>query len=428
MSWPVILANLTIPMVGTVDTAVMGRMPDASHIGAVALGATAFTAMYWMFGFLRMSTTGLLAQAYGAGKTNESVSIACRALCVAITLGLSLVALQAPLRWLAFEVIFAGSSEVESLATGYFDIRIFSAPATLIYTVAMGVLFGLQQMRATLVLGIALNISNLLLDLLFVVGFDWGVRGVALGTLISEWGAAFAGIALAVGALRKTGHAVHWPKPLWPGNSAHALFSVSSDLIVRTFFVQAPFLMYTALGASLGNVLLAANAILLQLFFIAIYAMDGFAHTVESLSGHAYGRADAHRFQQAAAYTTLWAGILAITFSLMFGLAGSSLVSMLTNLPEVQLTAQQYLPWLVAAPLLSVWAFQLDGIFIGITKTKLLRNAMFFSFGLFLAALGLAFPSWGNHGLWLAMMVFMVARGVLLARHYPRVLKTFPSV
>ena len=427
MSWPVILANLTIPMVGTVDTAVMGRMPDASHIGAVALGATAFTAMYWMFGFLRMSTTGLLAQAYGAGNTSESVSIACRALSVAVVLGLLLVMLQAPLRWLAFEIIFAGSTEVEYLATGYFDIRIWSAPATLIYTVAMGVLFGLQQMRATLVLGIALNITNLLLDLLFVVGFDWGVRGVALGTLISEWGAALAGIALAARALRKTGHTVHWPTPLWAGNSARALFAVSSDLIIRTFFVQAPFLMYTALGASLGNLLLAANAILLQLFFIAIYAMDGFAHTVESLAGHAYGRADEHRFRQAAAYTTFWAGVLALSFSLIFAMAGKPLVGLLTNLPDVQITTLEFLPWLVVAPLLSVWAFQLDGIFIGITKTKLLRNAMFFAFGLFLVALALAFPRWGNHGLWLAMMVFMVARGLLLARHYPIVLKSFPA-
>ncbi len=166
---------------------------------------------------------------------------------------------------------------------------------------------------------------------------------------------------------------------------------------------------------------------MLQLFFIAIYAMDGFAHTVESLAGHAFGRGDHERFRQASAYTTLWAGFLAITFCLIFALAGPSLIKLLTNLTEVQQVAEQFLPWLALAPLLSVWAFQLDGIFIGITKTKLLRNAMFFSFALFLGALALAFPRWGNHGLWLAMMVFMVASGVLLARHYPIVLRSFPK-
>lgn len=242
LTWPVILANITIPLVGVADVFVMGRLPDPAYIAAVAMGSTMFSAVYWMFGFLRMGTTGLIAQAYVANHLPAMAAIFMRALAVAMLLGWLIVALQWPLEWPLFEIFSDASVQVQELAGSYYSIRIWGAPALLIYLVALGVLFGLQRMRDTLILSIGLNVTNLTLDLVLVLGFDMGVVGVAWGTLISEWSAALFSLWFGWRALRLAGFWGGWPANIWQRDEVMRLFNVSSNLVARTLFVQQPFL------------------------------------------------------------------------------------------------------------------------------------------------------------------------------------------
>ena len=419
LSWPMILANLAIPLVGAVDTAVMGRLPDARYLGAVAIGAAIMNALYWMLGFLRMGTTGLTAQALGAGDRRVLAATASQAALAALALGAALVAAQAPLKGLALW-LFEASPHVEALTGDYFSIRIWGAPALLLYLVEMGVLFGLQRMRAALALSLLLNLCNATLDFTFVMGLGWDVKGVAAGTVISEWLAALVGLRLAIGALVR--HGCRWPRleaMLDRQRLAH-LFQISANLVLRTFFVQLPFFLITALGAALGDVVLAANAVLLQFMHIMAYGLDGFAHTAETLAGYAFGKRDAKGLRQASAYSAIWAGLTACLFSAAYGLFGESVIALFTDLPEVRTAATAYLPWVAALPLVAVWAFMLDGIFIGATRAAELRNAMILAAAIYLAVLWLSFEPLGNHGVWLSMLAFMTARSLILGAMFPK--------
>lgn len=420
LSWPMILANLTLPLVGVVDTAVMGRLPDATYIGAVALGSTIMNAIYWQFGFLRMTTTGLAAQALGAGQIDALAAIASRALVAAVALGGLLIILRWPLRTLVFW-LFEASAAVETQASSYFDIRIWGTPAVLVYIVTLGVLFGLQRMGAALAVSGVFNGTNIVLDLWFVIGLGWGVDGVAVGTVISEWLAAALGLAVTIRALRQSGWQGRVPPDLWNRGRLADLSKASANLLVRTFFVQMPFFMLIALSAYLGDVVLAANAVLMQFFHIMAYGLDGFAHTAETLAGHAFGANDPRRLRRAGAYCAVWAGLMAGLLSLVYLIWGPNIIALLTVLPDVRSVAQEYLPWMAALPFLSVWAFMLDGIFIGTTRTRELRNSMFVVFVVYLAAVWLSLEPLQNHGIWLSMTIFMVMRGVLLGALYPRV-------
>ena len=240
LTWPVILANITIPMVGVVDTAVMGRLPDPAYIGAVAMGAAMFSAVYWLFGFLRMGTTGLAAQAFGRNDIKEIAGIGVRAGSVALVLGTIIVLLQWPLAAMLF-YLFDASDKVANLAGQYYDIRVFGAPALLIYLVELGILFALQRMRDTLWLSLGFNFTNLLLDVVLVMGFNMGTAGVATGTVISEWGAACGGMWFVWRSLRAVGWQPAWPADIWHSQALRALFHLSGNLVMRTFFVQLPF-------------------------------------------------------------------------------------------------------------------------------------------------------------------------------------------
>ncbi len=419
LSWPMIIANLTLPLVGAVDTAVMGRMSDATYVGAVALGSTIMNAIYWMFGFLRMSTTGLTAQALGGRQVDALAAIAVRAAAAAAALGGLVILLQWPLRALVFW-LFEASPAVEQQASSYFDIRIWGAPAVLLYIVALGVLFGLQRMGAALAISALFNGTNIVLDLWFVIGWGWGVNGVAAGTVISEWLAATLGIVVTLRALRQSGWQATWPTDLWNRARMADLGNVSTNLVIRTFFVQLPFFMLTALSAYLGDLVLAANAVLMQFFHIMAYGLDGFAHTAETLAGHAFGANDPRRLRRASAYCSLWAGLIAGLVSLLYLLLGTDIVALLTLLPEVRAAAAGYLYWVAALPLVSVWAFMLDGIFIGTTRSRELRNSMFVAVLVYLATVWALLEPLQNHGIWLSMTIFMVVRGALLAALYPR--------
>ena len=419
LSWPVIIANITIPLVGLVDTAVMGQMPEPAYLGAVAVGATIFSAIYWIFGFLRMGTTGLAAQALGAGQPKELIAVGARAASIALALGLSVLALQVPLQAFALW-LFEASDQVETLAASYFAIRIWGAPALMIYMVCLGLLFGMQQVRATLIISILVNVSNVLLDLLFVLDFGWGVPGVAAATVISEWLAATAAVMIVLRVMRLRGWLHGWPHDLWSGERVANLFQMSGNLIIRSFFVQLPFFAFTLIGAGIGDLTLAANAIIMQLFFTMAFGLDGMAHTAETLTGYAFGGRDREGFRQATLYSLGWAVLLAIAIAVLYALTGEKFVYLLTSIPEVRVAAVNLLPWAVAGPLVAVWAFHLDGVFIGTTQTALLRNCMFVAALIYLLTLWLTLDVLGNTGLWIAMMVFFASRGILLGSLYPR--------
>lgn len=419
LALPIMLANVSIPLVGAVDTAVMGHLPSEIYIGAVAIGAVVFSFLYWGFGFLRMGTTGFVAQAYGARDHNEMANAFARAIAVAIGVGGLLILLQWPIGRLALWLFEAGA-ETESLAYLYFSIRIWSAPAALVQYAALGFLIGVQRTPAVLGLQLLLNGINITLDLLFVVGMGWGVEGVAAASLVGEYSAAVAGVLLVRGTLRRLDGRVEKPRLMDPG-AFRALVSVNFNIFVRTLCLVFAFSYFTARGAVFGPTTLAANAILMQMIAFISYGLDGFAHAVETLGGGAYGARDLRTFRVAVRISTQWAAIMAFLNIAVFYLLGGVFIGWMTSLDTVVDEALQYLPWVAMSPLLSVWSFQLDGIYIGTTFTREMRNGMLISLAGYLAAVWLLTPWWGNHGLWGALMFFFVLRALTLYAWYPRI-------
>jgi len=405
--------------VGAVDTAVVGHLPDPAYIGAVALGAVVFSFLYWGFGFLRMGTTGFVAQAYGAGELDEMRSSIARALFLAALLGSVVVALQWPIGHAALWALDA-DPQVESLTADYYRIRVWSAPGALLQYVVLGSLIGLQNTRAVLVLQLVLNGTNVALDLLFVVGFGWDVKGVAAATLISEWLAAAVGLWLLQRSLNPLGGRYDRTKLLDRVQLA-ALLRVNGNIFIRTLCLIIAFAYFTALGSSLGALTLAANAVLMHLQQFLAYGLDGFAHAAETLAGSAYGRRDRSAFRAAVRTTTIWAAAVALVYTAIYAIAGTGFVALLTNIESVRAEAQRYLPWLIVSPMISVWSFQLDGIFIGTTHTREMRNGMLISLVIFFAATSALLPVFGNHGLWGALTIFLIVRAITLSLYLGRI-------
>ena len=417
LAGPIILANLTTPLLGAVDTAVVGHLPDPSYIGGVAVGSVIFSFLYWAFGFLRMGTTGFTAQAHGAGDGAELRACLLRPLALALGFGCLLILLQSPVKLVALWAIEA-SAEVSGHTATYFDIRVWSAPASLVNYVVLGWLLGVQRAQTTLVLQLLLNGTNILLDLVFVLGFGWGVAGVAWATLIAEVAAAVIGLAV---ILRSLGHLPgreDWARLRDPARLT-ALMRVNFDIFLRTLCLLLVTVIFTAESARFGDVVLAGNAILKQFYAFIVYGLDGFAHAAEILAGSALGARNRQTFRRAVVVCSLWGLAAAVVASVILLLIGPSLIALFTSLPEVRLSAEAYLGWIVLAPLASVWSFLLDGIFIGSTRTAAMRNAMVLSLGIFLIANWLLLPAFGNHGLWLSLMLFLAGRAVTLGLHYP---------
>ena len=426
---PIVLSNLSTPLIGAVDTAVIGRLPDPAYIGGVAIGALIFSFLYWGFGFLRMGTTGFAAQAHGAGDRAELRATLLRPLILAAGLGGLLILLQTPLALAAFSLLTA-SDQVEALAHAYYEVRIWSAPAALANYALVGWLLGTQRAQTALVLQLVLNGANVAFDLLFVIGFGWGIVGVALASVLAEYGAAALGLAVAFRILVRTGGDGMGLDPagregrtqarLWRRERLVALFRVNGDIFVRTICLIFAFGYFTAQGARMGDVPLAANAILMHLQQFISYGLDGFAHAAEILTGGAVGARSRQAFRSAAQASTIWALGAAAAMAGVYALLGPGIVGLFTGIDEVRQAAMLYLPWLVLSPLVSVWSFQLDGIFIGATRTAEMRNAMIFSLAVFLLACWVLIPLLGNHGLWLAFTLFMLVRAMSLGAFYPR--------
>ena len=414
---PIIISNISVPMLGAVDTAVVGHLPDARYLGGVAVGALVFTFIYWGFGFLRMGTGGLTAQAFGAEDADEVRACLARAAVIGIPVALILIILQAPIAWVAFTIVEA-TPEVEALAREYFFTRIWGAPATLMNFALLGWFIGVQNTKAALWHQLTLNGVNIVLDLVFVIGFGWGVAGVAAATAIADVAAVAFGLWLALPILRRLGGAFVRAKIL-EAEKIRRTVALNVDIFIRTICLVSAFAYFTAQGAAFGNVVLAANAVLLNFQTFMAHALDGFAHAAEALGGRAIGARDRQAFRDAVRAAMLWGLIVAIAFTLVYLLAGVAIVELLTGIQDVRAAAREYIVWSVVMPLVAVFPFVLDGVFLGATRGRTMRNAMIVSLAIYVVACLTFVPMWGNHGLWGALLIFMGARGVTLGVRYP---------
>ena len=413
---PIVLANITVPILGAVDTGVIGQLGQAAPIGAVGIGAVILSGLYWLFGFLRMGTTGLTSQAQGAGRQGEVAAMLTRALMVAGLGGLLVIALQAPLFAAAFALAPA-SAEVESLAHEYLAIRIWSAPAIIGLYGVTGWLIALERTRAVLVVQLAMNGVNVALDLWFVLGLGWGVAGVASATFIAEW----FGLGLGLWLCRDAFLVPAWRdwSRVFDAPALRRMASVNTDILLRSLMLQGIFVSFLFLGADFGDVTLAANQVLLQFLHISAYGLDGFAFAAEALVGNAVGRRDVVAMRRGALLAGGWGLAITAVLALAFAVLGPDIVALMTNAPEVRAAAQGYLVYVALAPLLGLAPFMLDGVFVGATRTRDMRNMMALSLAVYAVAVLVLSPSLGNHGLWLALMLSFVARAVTLGLRYP---------
>ena len=420
LAGPLILANITIPLLGAVDTAVVGHLDQVYYLGAVAVGSLIFNFLYWGFGFLRMGTTGFAAQAHGADDTAEMVATLWRAMVIAVLIGVGLLIIQGLVIAGAMAVMEA-SPEVDAHTRAYFNIRIWSAPAALANYVVLGWFLGMQNARAGLIIQLAINLINIILDLVFVVGMGMAVEGVAIATVIAEYAGLGLGALMVYRALGKLGgNAIDWRRVLDPSRMRH-MITVNRDIFLRTLCLITAFAYLTIQGARMGDVILAANAVLLNMVTFMAYALDGFANAAQALVGRAVGEKSRADYRGVVRASTVWALGFAVVFSLVYAASGSLIIDGLTTLPEVRVAARDVLPWMIVAPLVSVWGYQLDGIFIGAMFSREMRNAMILSLIVYLIAVEVFRPLYGNHGIWLGFTLFMVARGLTLGYYFPRI-------
>ncbi|MCE2493057.1 MAG: MATE family efflux transporter [Alphaproteobacteria bacterium] len=411
---PIILSNVSVPLLGAVDTAVVGHLDSPVYLGGVAIGTLIFNYVYWGFGFLRMGTTGLAAQALGVRDGQEVWATLHRGFVIAAVLSALVIALQVPVVGMALWLVDA-SVPVEALAGEYFRIRIWAAPAALANYVVLGWLIGLQRAGSALTIQVFMNGLNVVLDLVFVIGFGWDVKGVALASALSEYTAIVLGLFLCVRVLRAE-RAQRNAKVLWDVMRFRRLAAINGDIFIRTLFLISAFAVFTAQAAEMGDAILAVNALLLNFQMFLSHAL-----AASALVGGAAGARDRTAFRRSVVVSTLWAAGTALVFIVVYASAGRLIVDVLTGLQDVRHESYAYLPWLIASPLISVWSFQLDGVYIGATETRLMRNTMVLSFLGYVGALALLVPAYGNHGLWAALMFFMALRGITLAVPYPAI-------
>lgn len=413
---PLVLSNATVPILGAVDLGVVGQMGAAAPIGAVGLGAIILTTVFWIFGFLRMGTVGLVGQAAGAGDDAEVSIILTRALLIAVAAGFALIVLQ-PLIFAAALAMSSASDEVENLARSYLSIRIWTAPAAIAIYALTGWLVAMERTSGVFWVQLVMNGVNILLSMAFVLWLDMGVQGVAYGTVIAE----VLGAGLALYLCRDAFAHPDWRKwsQVFDRAKLIRMALLNTDILIRSALLMIIFSSFVFLGTRFGDVTLAANEVLVQFIYITAYAMDGFAFAAETLIARAMGRGDPSRLRRSAMMTGFWGGVVCVTTSLGFALVGPCLIDVMAKSPEVQAVARTYLPWMVAAPLIGCVAWMMDGIFIGATQSRDMRNMMIVSFIVYWIAVWLFLPLWGNHGLWAALLVSFLARGITLSLWYP---------
>ncbi len=418
---PNIISNITVPLVGMADLAILGHLKGATedYIGAIALGGMIFNFIYAIFSFLRMGTTGFTAQAYGAGNKTETGLILTRSLMVGMAGDLLLILIQVPIEWFTF-LVLDSSAEVEALASEYFFIRIWAAPATLGLYALMGWFLGMQNAKFPMILAILINLVNVGANYIFVYGFGLNSNGVAWGTLIAQYTGFITGIFL---FLRYYRHVLHsWNRAAMLRLQAmKRFFMVNRDIMIRTVLLILSFSLFTASSASMGDEVLAVNTLLLQFLFLFSYFLDGFAYAAESLSGKFFGARDPGSLKKATKQIFVWGIGISIPFSLAYLIWGHYIIYILTDNRDVIARAIPYIPWLALVPLVSFGAFIWDGIFTGCTATAPMRNTMVIATLAIYLPLDHFLPGlWSNHGLWIAMLAFLLARSVIMSLYAPR--------
>jgi multidrug resistance protein, MATE family len=418
---PAMLANLTTPLLGIVGTAAIGRLGVASLLGGVAMAALVFDSLYWLFAFLRMGTVALTAQALGAGDTTEQRAVLARALVLAAFIGLLLIALQAPLAAAIFRVL-GGSDAVRAAAETYFFVRIWSAPCALANFAVLGWLVGIARAGTALALQVAINVINIALTVLLVLVLDYGVAGAAFASVLAE----IAGLALGLGiAWALAGGAIETAIVLRRDQLVRML-AINRDIMIRTAALIAAFTFFTAQGARAGDVALAANAVLHNFILIGSFFLDGLATAAEQICGRAVGARDRAGFVQATRRVLGWGFLFGAAATLLFLVVGTALIDVITTSAEVREAARQFMLFAALAPVMGVAAYTFDGIYIGATWARDMRNLMLVALAIYLATWW-ALQGQGNTGLWIALLVFLAVRGLLQAARYPRLAKaTFP--
>lgn len=410
---PMVLSNITVPLLGLVDTAVIGHLSHAWYLGGVALGSTLISVSLWLLGFLRMSTTGLTAQAVGRANREQQARVLLQGLAMAMLLACGFLLIHQWIVDVAFHFSDA-SDKVKHYGEQYFSIRVLSAPAALANYVLLGWLLGTQNAKAPMWMVILTNIVNVSCDLWFVVGLEWKVAGAAWASVIAD----YVGTIFALLCVWRYWVKQHLPLPwvAWRGSTQglSRFIKLNRDIFLRSLCLQLVFSFMTFQGAALGDRTVAANAILMSFVMFISYGMDGFAYAMEAMVGKAIGADSRQRLKEAMIGTVFWSLLICSGLTVVFGVLGDTLLGFMTNIAEVHHIALIYLPWLVAMPLVSMWCFLLDGVFIGATKGIEMRNSMFVAAATFFAVL-LSTPLLGNHGIWLAMLCFMAMRGLTLA-------------
>ena len=415
---PVVLSNATMPILGAVDTAVVGQMGLAAPIGAVGIAAVIITAIFWLFGFLRMGVSGLTAQALGEKNITEANALLIRSLIIGFIVGLFFIILQSPVFFGAL-FISPASEDVKFLAKEYLNIRIYSGPAVIGLYGITGWLIAKERTKSIFLIQFLMNAINISLDLVFVLRLEMGVEGVAYASLIAEWSGFLIGLWLTKEAFGKS----TWKnkKYIFDTIRLKKMAIVNSDILIRTLLLQAAILSFIFLGSSFDDNTLAANQILIQFLHIASYGLDGFAVASESLVGKAVGAKKINDLRQTVKVTSIWGTITIIFMTALFGIFGDIFIKLMTTSIDIQNITTQYLPWMIMAPLAGGASWMLDGIFIGATRTTDMRNMMIISFIVYIISIIIFLPYFGNHGLWLALIIFYIARGITLGLRYNKI-------
>lgn len=409
LAGPNILSNISVPLISSVDTALMGHL-SSTHLGAVGLGAMLFNFLYWNFGFLRMGTTGVTAQAFGRSDRSEVIMNLARSLVVALGIGLALLALHRLLGSTGFILLNTPESHFP-LAMEYFNIRIWAAPATLGLYAMMGWFFGMQNAIYPLILTIFINIANVVLSVIWVNYYGYGIEGVAMGTLIAQYaGLVFAGLLWFIRYKGFRSYFIHFG--FWKWSAFRSFFQLNGNIFIRTICLSFAFAFFYNRSAAYGSIVLDANVVLLQFLHWMSYGVDGFAYAAESLSGRYRGAMNLLRFQLSVRWSFFWGGVLALFYALIYGIWGANIIQLFTDIAHVQDMAENYLWWMVALPIAGFASYVWDGVFVGITAGKSMRNAMVLALLVYLVAVFTVGKTFENHGLWASLLIFLLARAV----------------
>lgn len=408
---PSIVSNITVPLLGLIDVTIVGHLGAASYIGAIAVGGMLFNIIYWIFGFLRMGTGGMTSQAYGRKDEVETMRLLTRSMGVGMLIALTLLILQYPIERIAFALIET-TPEVERLASLYFRLCIWGAPAVLGLYSFNGWFIGMQNSRYPMFIAITQNLVNILMSLVLVYGFDMKIEGVAIGTLVAQYAGFFMSIALWMHQYKHLRTHAEL-RSLTDKEAMKRFFQVNRDIFLRTLCLIAVTVFFTSTGASQGEVILAVNTLLMQLFTLFSYIMDGFAYAGEALAGKHIGANDRPALRQMVRQLFVWGIGLALVFTLLYGIGGEGFLGLLTNEQSVISASSTYFYWVLAIPLAGFAAFLYDGIFIGATATGLMLRAMFVASVVFFAIYFGCREAMGNHALWLAFITYLTLRGVM---------------